>query len=336
MDDDLRDRLARCEELRQQSLRGDAAVGILSLEELRWMERELHALAAAGVREAWTALARYHLDPGGLAFSVADAADCASRAVALESVDGRDELIRVLPAARAELEAPPASAAGAQEATLRMIADDPGGRWGYLAGLLAFHGWGRARDVPESFRLHEAAASRGSPDAMFEVSVLLASGLGVPKDPVASLDWCRRAAEAGHPRAAYNMGAFHATGAGVERDEVEARRWYGLASEAGNARASATLAVMVSQGSGGPADEARAAALLESRRGAGAGRRGAAGGFWGLAGRYPAGPGRVCPRSSRPRCVHLKETHHDDLDAERLLGGAGGGGSRGVRRHGAG
>ncbi|MFO0584573.1 MAG: tetratricopeptide repeat protein [Anaeromyxobacter sp.] len=263
MDDDLRGRLARCEELRLKSLRGDAVIGVLSAEELRWMERELRALAAAGAREAWTALARYHLDRGGLAFSIADAADCASRAVALESVDGRDELVRVLPAARAELEAPPASAAGAHAAALRLITDDPGGRWGYLAGLLAYHGWGCTRDLPESFRLQEAAAARGSTDAMFEVSVLLGSGIGAPKDPAASLAWCRRAAEAGHPRAAYNMGAFLATGAGVEKDEVEARRWYGIASEAGNARASATLAVMVSQGAGGSADKGRAAALLD-------------------------------------------------------------------------
>jgi len=259
----LDERLARCEELRLRVLRGDGALGILPAEQVRRLEREYRELAAAGVTGAWVGLARYHLDPNGLAFSVPDATRCACRAVALGSAEGRDELLRALPAFRSAGAPDPEHARAASDAVERALADDADGRWHHLAGFLAFHGFGRAEDAAACARLHRVAAERGEPDAMFELCVLYMNGVGVAQDRAEALAWCRKAARLGQPRACYNLGAFLATGNGLPQDLAEAQVWYGRASDAGHARATATLAVMVARGEGSTADPARARQLVE-------------------------------------------------------------------------
>jgi TPR repeat protein len=258
--DDIELRLAQCEERRMRILRGDLAIGIMPIAEAEQMVEIYRALGDAGVAEAFVGLGSYHLDPNGVHPSIEDAAECACRAIVLGSLPGRDLLRRVLPALHAEELSDPPHAAGAARAIDAALADDTSGRAHYLAGLIAFHGFGRPKDLDACLRLQEEAAARGDTDAMFELYVLLSTGTGVAKDETAALAWCTKAAELDHPRACYNMGAFAATGRGVPLDEAAAKRWYERASDAGNGRATATLGYMLLSGS--EADQARAEELF--------------------------------------------------------------------------
>jgi TPR repeat protein len=255
-------RLRRCESIRQRVLRGDAIVGVVSIADIEQMVATYRELGAAGVADAWVGLGRYHLDPSGLHRSVADAAECACRAVAAGSLDGV-RLLRVVVPAQHDMEHQPPSASNARHALERMLASDDTGLVHHVLGLLAFHGLGGPKDVATYVQHQVIAADRGHADALFEMSVLLATGTGVVKDFNKALGYCRKAAELDHPRACYNLGAFHATGRGVKRDEAKARTWYERASNAGHGEATATLAAMVMTGSGGDADPTRAEELFD-------------------------------------------------------------------------
>jgi TPR repeat protein len=256
-------RLEQCEERRLRVMRGDGAIGIMPVEEIKEMAATYRQLGEAGNAAAWVGLGRYHLDDNGLDWSLEQAADCACRAVALGSADGRVLLTEVLPGLRAEgLDDPPGAgdAAGAVE---RALANDSDGQAHYLAALLAFHGFGRAASPEAAIALHQAAAGRGCALAMFELYALLSTGQGGPGRDEEATGWCLKAAEHGNLRAAYNMGAFHATGRGVEKDEKKSRDWYERASQGGHPRATAMLAYMVITGQGGEPDPERGEELFQ-------------------------------------------------------------------------
>ncbi len=125
----------------------------------------------------------------------------------------------------------------------------------YYRGLLLF----RLGDLVAAAISHTRAAEAGSADAMFELSVLYARGLGVRTSPEISEAWLQRAAAANHPRALYNLGAAYASGAKGRPDYERAASYYERATYLGNGRAAATLAAMISAGEiSGTADEASA------------------------------------------------------------------------------
>ncbi len=254
--------IEQCEDMRRRVIRGDAAIGILPVEEIEQMVASYETLGEAGEPRAWVGLGEYHLDDNGLDWSIEDAAECACRATALGSVDGAKLLRRVLPALRAEELEDPEHAAAARTKLASMLGADTSGELHHLYGLLLFHGFGGEKDLTGNVKHQSLAAERGHVDAQFELYVLLSTGTGAEKDDVTAMKHCVAAAEKGHGRAAYNLGAFYATGRGVPLDEAKAREWYGVASEAGNGRATATLAMMVMTGSGGEADEPRGEELF--------------------------------------------------------------------------
>jgi hypothetical protein len=260
-------RLAQCEERRQCVLRGDALIGIMPVEEIEQMVQIYRALGEAGVAAAWVGLGEYHLDASGVDLSLADATECACRAAALGSAEGRLLLLRVLFDFRADGYPDPAHAREARQAVEAAAATDS--LAAYLAGLLAFHGFGGKKDLKAAVRHHQAAAALGNTDAMFELYVHLSTGTGVPKDEAAALAWCEKAAALGHARACYNLGAFYATGRGVPKDAAKSLAWYEKAAQAGNGRATATLAYMVISGEGCPADPVRGEALFAQAAGQG-------------------------------------------------------------------
>ncbi|WP_251152049.1 tetratricopeptide repeat protein [Cellulosimicrobium sp. Marseille-Q4280] len=145
----------------------------------------------------------------------------------------------------------------------RLVADDPDGAAHVLRGWMRYNGYGYAKDAAASVRDHEVAAERGNPDALFELSVLTATGQGVAADPARSRDLLERAAAAGHPRALYNVAAQHATGDGRPRDPERALALYVQAGERGNGRALFTAGIMTLTGDGTLPDPGRAAALLQ-------------------------------------------------------------------------
>jgi TPR repeat protein len=125
----------------------------------------------------------------------------------------------------------------------------------YYRGLLLF----RLGDGVAAAISHTRAAEAGNADAMFELSVLYARGLGVRANADLSEAWLQRAAAANHPRALYNVGAAYASGAKGQPDYERAASYYERATYLGNGRAAATLAAMISAGEiPGTADEASA------------------------------------------------------------------------------
>lgn len=256
--------LARCEEARLRVLRGDGIIGIMPVEEVRQMVADYEALLARGVTEAAIGLAEYHLDENGLDCSPAKAADRAGTAVIAGSVPARSILRASVVRVRMEAEEDPANAAAAFAAIDGARGEsDATGDAAYHAALLAFHGYGTAKDLERCVALHEEAAAKGHAGAMFELYVLHATGQGTAKDEAKALAWCVEAAEKGMSRACFNLGAFYATGrGGVEKDEAKAFAWYGKASTAGHGKATATLAYMTMRGEGCEANAERAEELF--------------------------------------------------------------------------
>lgn len=134
----------------------------------------------------------------------------------------------------------------------------------YELGLLYYNGesW-LPSDYAISLDYHQKAAALGNADAMFELYVYYATGIGTDIDPDTAIDWNMKAANAGSDRACYNLGAFYATGNGVPQDMDNAIKWYEKASELGNIRATETLGLMYRYGEGVPQDDAKADAYEE-------------------------------------------------------------------------
>ncbi|WP_426310436.1 tetratricopeptide repeat protein [Cellulosimicrobium sp. E-16] len=149
-------------------------------------------------------------------------------------------------------------AAEAAERVDRLAEDDPDGGAHVLRGWMRYNGYGFAQDAVAAVADHEEAARRGNADALFELSVLTATGQGTPVDEARSRAFLEQAAEAGHPRALYNLAAEHATGRGRPRDSARALELYLAAGDQGNGRAAFTAGVMMLTGDGSLPDPARA------------------------------------------------------------------------------
>jgi uncharacterized protein len=137
------------------------------------------------------------------------------------------------------------------------LKSDPKGEAHYLAGLMAFNGQGRPKDIKESLRLHQTAARRDNADALFELFVFAMNGIG---DRDGAVLFLRMAAERGSARAMANLGVFHATGQieGIAKNPEQAVAWYRRAAELKHPRATATLGLMALRGEGMAKDEAAA------------------------------------------------------------------------------
>jgi TPR repeat protein len=126
----------------------------------------------------------------------------------------------------------------------------------HLLGLAYYSGRGVEQDPAEARRLQREAAMRGVADAQFELSLLLAQGLGGKRDTRGAARWEARAAEAGHPRACLNRAARLASS--KRANFAAAIHWYERAAEGGNPEAAARLCKMHLAGQGVARDEAAA------------------------------------------------------------------------------
>lgn len=87
-----------------------------------------------------------------------------------------------------------------------------------------------------------AAAEKGEPEAMLQMSDWHFFGTCLTKDDAESARWALLAAEAGLPRAQVVAGQIYVSGLGVQTDPAAARRWYEKAAEAGDAEGMLLLA----------------------------------------------------------------------------------------------
>lgn len=139
---------------------------------------------------------------------------------------------------------------------LRAAADAGEAEALHLLGLAYFGGHGVAQDPVHARRLQTEAAERGVVEAQFELSLLLAQGLGGKRSARAARRWEDAAADAGHPRSCLNRAARFASK--KPPDFAAAAHWYQRAADAGSADAAARLCRMHIAGQGTARDEAAA------------------------------------------------------------------------------
>lgn len=112
-------------------------------------------------------------------------------------------------------------------------------------------------------RIWEILATRGNPDALFNLAILAEDGLGEPKDAKKAVDLYTAAANAGGFKAQYRLGLLYSDGTTLPQDLEKARHYLGLASANGNRDAIDKLASL-GQPEGRLSDYQRAE-LLASR-----------------------------------------------------------------------
>jgi TPR repeat protein len=93
----------------------------------------------------------------------------------------------------------------------------------------------------QTVALVQMAAAHGQAESENTLGMMLASGVGLPRNDAAAVDWFRRAADQGNPFGTYNLGVMYRDGRGVVTDRKEAARLIPEAPMADCLRAEAAL-----------------------------------------------------------------------------------------------
>ena len=237
-------------------------LGILKLEEVEKIAKVYRRAAEMGKADAWIRLARWAAAPecGEPDLGVAESA--LQKAIEAGADGARLELVRMRWFYKRGT-ATQVEKTDAFRTVQAIVTSEPENfKATYFLALLTTHGFGTVASPTKGFKLQQRAAALGNTDAMFELYIHHAVGLGVPKDEEKAFVACQSAAEAGHPRAMYNMGAFHAAGRGVPKNIPEAIMWYERSADAGNPSAMAGLAVIYAMGDGVDVDREHAEELF--------------------------------------------------------------------------
>jgi TPR repeat protein len=88
----------------------------------------------------------------------------------------------------------------------------------------------------------QRAASKGDPEALYNLAIANLKGQGVSVDAKAAFDLLSDAANLGVTQAQSRLGLMYATAEGVAQDSIEAHKWFAIAAEQGDAAAQANLA----------------------------------------------------------------------------------------------
>ncbi len=107
--------------------------------------------------------------------------------------------------------------------------------------------------------LLQEAATAGTPEVQFVLSIMLEHGLGMAKNPAKAAEWCTKAAEQRFALAQCHLGGRYEKGNGVVKNIEEAVKWYQLAAEQGLALAQFNLGACYMDGTGVPQDYTEAA-----------------------------------------------------------------------------
>jgi TPR repeat protein len=105
---------------------------------------------------------------------------------------------------------------------------------------LAALGGGAPADPAQS-RALLAKAGESNPEAQYQLGLMIADGVGGPKDDVTARGLFEKAAAQNHPGALERMGAFAQEGRGGEKDAAAAKAYYEKAAALGNEDAKAAL-----------------------------------------------------------------------------------------------
>jgi TPR repeat protein len=108
-----------------------------------------------------------------------------------------------------------------------------------ISNLAALGGGGSAD--PAQARSLLARAGENNPEAQYRLGLMIAEGVGGPKDDVTARALFEKAAAQNHPGALERMGAFAQEGRGGEKDATAAKAYYEKAAALGNDDAKAAL-----------------------------------------------------------------------------------------------
>jgi TPR repeat protein len=105
-------------------------------------------------------------------------------------------------------------------------------------------------DVESALRAWRDLADKGHADALYNLGVAYAQGVGVEPSTAEAMYWWHRAALAGSTEAQYNLGAAYAQGHNVEKSSAVASMWWYMAASNGDAAAQFNLGLMAAEGDG--------------------------------------------------------------------------------------
>lgn len=183
-------------ETRQRIARGDMMIGILTPQVVAKIPAAYQRAAQCGESAAWLALAWWHAAPefGPPDLQAAEAA--LQRAIGAKVSNAQLELAKIRWFFKRDT-ATPNEKVEAYRLVGDVVRNDPRNAEAiHVLGLLTTQGFGVAEQPTTGFELQQQAASLGNTDAMFELYVHYANGLGVPADERAAFDACQRAAAA--------------------------------------------------------------------------------------------------------------------------------------------
>ena len=128
---------------------------------------------------------------------------------------------------------------------------------GFAVGFEAY----QSGDYARAFRIWKPLADRADTSAQYNIGLMYANGLGVPRNDAEAVKWFRLAAKAGIAGALANLGFMYEAGLGVAQDNSQAVSWYGKAAEKGDAFAQNSLGLMYDEGRGVEQDDEIAVGL---------------------------------------------------------------------------
>lgn len=108
----------------------------------------------------------------------------------------------------------------------------------------------RENNFKAAIQLWQPIAESGYAAAQYNLGVVHARGLTVPKNMNLAGNWWRAAAHQGNADAQYNLGLLYATGNGVEMDMEKAVHWWQQAASVGDPAAQFNLGMMYARGDG--------------------------------------------------------------------------------------
>ena len=106
-------------------------------------------------------------------------------------------------------------------------------------GLMYANGLGVDVDLAAARAWYEQAAGHGSLSAVNNLGAMYETGQGVPQNYEEAANKYAIAAKYGLSDAQYNLGALYESGKGVPNDPLQAYLWYSLAAAQGDADAAA-------------------------------------------------------------------------------------------------
>jgi uncharacterized protein len=107
-----------------------------------------------------------------------------------------------------------------------------------------------SKDYAAALAGFQTLAAQGNPNAMNNLGLMYANGLGVPRDDAIAVKWYGQAAAVGHIDAINNLGGMYEMGYGVPQNYAAAAEKYALAAKYGSPDAQYNLAALYESGKG--------------------------------------------------------------------------------------